>query len=75
MLVHGFCMDPDDIIICKFGDRLSRGGVYVDNDTALCISPVMTAAGTLDFTMEVRRTLDMRTRRIETRSSFSNGIH
>ena len=75
VLVHGFCLDPDDIISCKFGDQHSRNAVYLDSETAFCISPVMTAAGTLDFTIEVRRTLDMQTRRIEARSSFSNGIH
>ena len=76
MLVQGFCMEPDDRITCIFGGLRSRNGVYVDSETALCVSPLMTTRGTLDFMMEIRRRLGRGglTRRIITQSSFINGI-
>ena len=68
MFVRGFCLLPNDIILCTF-DGIADLGVYVSRTTAMCITPVMRKVGNVGVLI----TIFFREPRIHLRSSFTNG--
>ena len=71
MFVRGFCVLPNDVVLCNF-DGIAKLGVYVSRTTALCITPVMRKAGNVDVIITIFRR-GVRPRPV-LRSSFINGM-
>ncbi len=52
VLVSGPCFQEDDQISCVF-DGVAVEGIYVTEDTSLCISPPLPSFGRLPFQLNV----------------------
>ena len=54
VIIRGPCFAPGDIIGCNFN---STGvlGKYVNNETALCVTPTVNVVGSTDVSVRIRR--------------------
>jgi hypothetical protein len=49
VLISGLCVEPGDIIVCRFGGSdVTPTASVVDESTILCITPVMTILGEVE---------------------------
>lgn len=50
--VLGPCFDEDDTIMCYFGNNLTQG-IYVDRNSAICVSPEMDGHGRIQVKVQI----------------------
>ena len=67
------CLNQSDIIKCIF-DGISVDGIYLDESSALCITPFLPRVGRLSFRLTVEKTIGGESQTFSYGSSFTSGI-
>ena len=52
MTVGGPCFEPSDVVTCLFDD-ISTPGIFVNQDSVVCISPALSTVGRVEVILEV----------------------
>ena len=55
MNVQGPCFNESDTVECIF-DKTPTPGIYVNRDSVICVSPVMTTYGRVNVTVQIMDT-------------------
>lgn len=68
--VTGPCLDETDVIICTF-DVIEVAGVYMDEMSLLCVSPILSKVGEVNLELKVINAVN--SKRLTYTSSFYSG--
>ena len=48
ILISGFCVQPDDFIVCAFDKTSAPRAERIDDSTFMCVTPLMTSLGEVE---------------------------